>query len=114
LAERLGELALTYMVQTDAMTPGDALTLPHRFSTGPLLVWWSDEPASRWLEVLDPRLNLVSLWTVGLWAVGLQVVDESPRLQPWHVLAPLFCLGVAGVITWASGPFIVGLILGTV
>lgn len=114
LAQRLGELALTYVVQADAMTPGDALTLPHRFRTGPLLFWWSAEPASRWLEVLDPRVNLVSLWTVGLWAIGVQAVDESTRLQPWHVLAPSFCLALAGVITWASGPFIVGLILGTV
>ncbi len=109
---RVGELVLTYLVQADAMTPGHALTLPHRFKTGPLLFWWSDKPASRWLEVVDQRFNLISFWTVGVWAIGLQVVDESSQLQAWHVLAPVFCLGLAGTITWASGPFIVAIILG--
>lgn len=108
----LGELALTYVVKIEALTPGEALTLPHRFKTGPLLFWWSDEPASRWLEVVDPRVNLISCWTVGLWAIGLQAVDDPSRLQAWHVLAPLFCLGLAGTITWASGQFIVAIILG--
>ena len=109
---RVGELVLTYVVQVDAMTPGHVLTMPHRFKTGPLLFWWSDEPASRWLEVVDSRVNLISFWTVGLWAIGLRALDDSSRLQAWHVLTPLLCLGLAGTITWAIGPFIVAIILG--
>jgi hypothetical protein len=112
LIGRAGELAMTYLLRFDTLSPGIAITLPHRFSTGPLLLWLKSDPAPAWLEIADSRINLITLWVAGLWVVGLREVDDARRVALWHVALPLFCIGVAGVVTWASGPLMFSVILG--
>lgn len=112
LVGRIGELAMTYLLELPAVSPGEAIGLPHRFSMGPRLLWWSESSAPSWLELLDARANLVVLWVAVLWAVGLKTVDDAARVEPWHFALPLFCIAVAGVLTWAGGPLVVGAVLG--
>jgi hypothetical protein len=112
LVDRLGELAMTYLLPlAEQVTAGDAVTAPHRFRTGPLLLWWSTEPAPAWLELLEPRANLIVLWAVGLWSIGLHTL-AGRTLEAWHVALPLACALGAGVVTWILGPLIVPAILG--
>jgi len=112
LVGRIGELAMTYLLELHAVSPGEAIGLPHRFSVGPRLLWWSESPAPSWLEVLDARANLIVLWVAILWALGLKAVDDAARVEAWHFGLPVFCIAVAGILTWASGPLIVSAVLG--
>jgi hypothetical protein len=110
--DRLGELAMTYLVPlAGQVTAGDAVLAPHRFRTGPLLLWWSPGPAPAWLELLEPRANLIVLWAVALWSIGLRTL-AGRALETWHVALPLACVLGAGVVTWILGPLIVPAILG--
>ncbi len=112
LVDRLGELAMTYLLPlADQVTAGDAVLVPHRFRTGPLLLWRSPEPAPAWLELLEPRANLIVLWAVALWSMGLRRL-AGRTLETWHVALPLACVLGAGVVTWILGPLIVPAILG--
>jgi hypothetical protein len=111
LVERLGELAITYLLPLAAsVTPGDALRVPHRFVTGPLMAWTHDAPAPTWLEVVDARVNAITLWSVGLWSVGLRTLDGG-RWELWHAALPVWCLLGAGLLTWVTAPLAVAIIL---
>lgn len=113
LVQRIGELAVTYLVSADALpTPGDAVSLPHRFVTGGLLFWPRGEPAPAWLELLNARLNLITIWCVALWAVGLRTVDGG-RPAVWHVVLPLACVAGGGLLTWILGPPVLTVVLGS-
>lgn len=110
---RLGELAITYLVPASSqLTPGDALTLPQRFASGPRLLWRGGDgsPAPQWVELLEPRVNLVLGWSLGLWTLALKRLDGG-GLAPWHVLVPGGCLLLAGLLTWALGPLAVAFLL---
>ncbi len=112
LVARLGELAMTYLLPlAEQMRAGDALLAPHRFRSGPLLLWRSAHPAPAWLELLEPRANLLVLWAVALWTVGLRELDGG-RFSAWHLALPAVCVLGAGVITWILGPVVVAAILG--
>lgn len=111
VVQRVGELAITYVFPIPVDPPaGMAVTLPHRFSTGPSLLWAGDAPA--WVQLLDPRANLVALWTLALWGVGLRTLDGRPRFESWHLLVPALCLVGGGLTTWVLGPLVVTAILG--
>ena len=111
LVQQVGELALTYLAVPAQPTPGQAVNLPSRFVTGPLLLWSREEAAPLWLEIINSRLNLVSLWCVTLWATGLRALDGG-RLRSWHITVPLTGLAMAGVITWVLAPVFVSALLG--
>ena len=102
---------MTYLVaHPDTVTPGYAMTVPHRFATGPVLLWRGAAKAPEWLGVIDARLNLVTLGCAALWSVGLRQLDGR-WWQVWHVLLPLACLLGAGVITWAVAPLVVPMLM---
>lgn len=108
----IGELALTYLLPVGAhATPGDAVSAPHRFVTGPLVLWRRSEVAPAWLELLDPRVNLIALWCVAIWSLGLRQLDGG-KLAAWHVALPLWCLAGAGVLTWILAPLALAALLG--
>jgi len=108
---RIGELAITYLVSSAGHgTPGDAISAPHRFLTGPKLLWRGDGPAPQWLEVLDARANLVSLGCVLLWSIGLRQLDGG-RWAAWHVALPLACLVAGGLASWALAPVVLPIVL---
>ena len=108
---RIGELAITYLVSPAGHgTPGDAIRAPHRFVTGPKLLWRGDGPAPQWLELLDTRANLVTLGCVFLWSIGLRQLDGG-RWAAWHVLLPLACLVVGGFASWALAPMLLPMVL---
>ncbi len=112
LVQQLGELAVTYLAAvTPDPTPGHAVSLPHRFSTGPVLLWRGETPAPAWLEIVDARVNLITLWCVALWTTGFRVL-EGRRFAPWHVAVPLAGLAGAGVLTWILGPLARSALLG--
>jgi len=111
LVQEVGELTLTYLAAPTDPTPGEAVDLANRFVTGPLLFWRGETPAPLWLQILNSRLNLVTLWCVALWAMGLRALDGG-RLQPWHVAVPLTSLGIAGVVTWIGTPLVTAALLG--
>ncbi len=111
LVQEVGELTLTYLAAPTDPTPGEAVDLANRFVTGPLLFWRGETPAPPWLQILNSRLNLVTLWCVALWAMGLRALDGG-RLQPWHVAVPLTSLGIAGVVTWIGTPLVTAALLG--
>jgi hypothetical protein len=111
LIQEVGELALTYLAVPAEPTPGQAVNLPSRFVTGPLLLWGGEGTAPAWMEVVNSRVNLVSLWCVALWAVGLRSLDGG-RLRSWHMALPLACLAIAGVVTWIATPIFVSALLG--
>ena len=109
--ERVGELAMTYLLPAASYaTPGGAITLPHRFVTGPLILWRGADSAPHWLELLDARLNLISLASVALWSVGLHQHDGR-RWELWHVALPAACLAGAGAITWALTPVVMPILM---
>ena len=113
LVQQLGSLLLTCLASVPADPgPGDAISLPHRFHTGPLLAWTGDGAAPHWLELLEARLNLVSLWCVALWAAGLRMLDGG-CLKAWHVAVPVASVAAAGVLTWMGGPMGYSLLLGS-
>ena len=111
LVQEVGELALTYMAAPNDPTPGEAVGLANRFVTGPLLFWRGETPAPLWLQILNSRLNLITLWCVALWVIGLRTLDGG-RLLPWHVVVPLTSLGIAGVVTWVGTPLFTSALLG--
>ncbi len=107
--QRVGELVVTYAAAV-ARTPGAVVELPHRFVSGPLLVW-SGRGAPTWMHVVDARVNLVALWCVVLWSLGLKELVAA-RLGPWRFALPVMAVMIAGVMTWAfSQPFLL-LLLG--
>lgn len=111
LVARLGELLVVWMTPAGAVASlGDVVTLPNRFETGVLLFRRAPEPAPAWLEVVDARVNLVSLWCVALWAAGLRALD-GVRFAPWHALLPAACLVGAGLATWALAPLVLPVIV---
>ncbi len=111
LVDRLGQLAMTYLVPFAAhTTPGYAMTAPRRLSRGPLVLWQRSEPAPAWLKLLDDRANLISAWCIGLWGVGLRQLDGG-RLALWHVALPVGCVVAAGLVTWVVGPLVLAAIL---
>jgi hypothetical protein len=61
--------------------------------------------------VVNARINLVTLWSVGLWAAGLRELDQRPWTL-WHVALPLACLCGAGLVTWWLGPITLAIVLG--
>lgn len=109
--QRIGELAVTYLAAGGVPpTPGEAISLPQRFVTGPLLAWpWSDAPP--WLVSFNQRCNLVTAWSVVIWAIGLKELDGR-RLATWHVTLPTFCLALAALATWWLSPMVTSLLLG--
>ncbi len=112
IVDRAGELAVTYLLPlASQLTAGDAVLAPHGFRTGPLLLWRSASRAPAWLELLEPRANLIVLWTVALWSMGLREL-EGRRLCGWHVGLPLACVLGGAVVTWILGPLVVPAILG--
>ncbi len=111
LLDRLGELLMTYLLTPPVhATPGYAMTVPHRFVTGPMLVWRNADQPPQWLGILEARVNLVSLGCVGLWAVGLHELDGK-RWEPWHLALPLSCLLGAGLVTWALTPLVIPILM---
>ncbi len=113
IVQRVGELALTYLVPGSALpTAGDAVSLPSRFATGAKLLWPRDAPAPVWLEVLDARLNVITLWCAALWVLGLRALDGG-RLAPWHVALPVACLAGGGLLSWILGPPALALVVGS-
>jgi hypothetical protein len=109
--ERAGELAISYLLSPDSQaTPGWAMTIPHRFVTGPALFWRDAGAVPQWLEILDARINLVSLGCVALWSVGLRQLDGK-KWEPWHVFLPLGCLMGAGLATWALTPVVIPVLM---
>jgi hypothetical protein len=112
LIQRVGELAVTYVASAGARPhPGDALGLPQRFTTGPLLFWSGGDPPP-WLLSFNQRFNLVSLWSVVLWSIGLRELDGR-HWRAWHVALPVCCLGLAAFFTWWLGPMVTTLVLGS-
>lgn len=111
LVQQIGELALTYLAVPTEPSPGEAVGLGGRFTTGPVLLWRGEAVAPYWLELIDSRLNLVTLWCVLLWVMGLRVLDGG-RLRSWHIAVPLVSLGIASVITWIMTPLVVTALLG--
>lgn len=111
VVQRVGELAVTYLAAVGGTVPGEAIALPQRFTTGPLLVWRPPEEAARWIVSVNQRINLVSLWSVVIWSAGLRVLDQR-RLAAWHVGLPLVGLGLAALCTWWLSPLAAGLLLG--
>ena len=112
LVHQIGELAVTYLVHLGSHpTPGDAISLPHGFSTGAKLLRSATAPAPQWLEILDSRANLITLWSVVLWSIGLRAVERS-RFGPVHIAIPLAALVCAGTLTWLSAPAAISLVLG--
>lgn len=112
LVLRLGELAVTYAAALGpAPRAGDAVSLPHDFSTGPVLLWPGDTHPPVWLRSLSQRINLLAAWSVALWAIGLRELDGR-RFATWQVLLPASCLAVAAVITWWLSPMSTALLLG--
>lgn len=112
VVERIGELAITYVLPFGAhVTPGDAVSSPHRFVTGPLLFWRRSEPAPGWLELLNQHVNIISLWCVAIWTIGLRELDGR-KLAPWHIVLPAACLIAAGVLTRMLTPLVLGMLLG--
>ncbi len=114
LVHQIGELAVTYLVHLGSHpTLGDAVRLPHGFSTGAKLLRsaTTPAPAPRWLEIFDSRANLITLWSVVLWSIGLRAVEGS-RFRPVHIAIPLAALVCAGTLTWLSGPAAISLVLG--
>lgn len=113
LIARVGELAVTWLVDVSAgAPPGDILLLPHRFRTGPALLW-GGEHLPRWVEVLDGAVNLISFWIIGLWALGLRLLDGGERLAAWHVLLPAVCVGGGAVAVWIMAAPVLAVVLGT-
>jgi hypothetical protein len=111
LVLRLGELAMTWLVDVGGtLPPGEVLRLPHRFASGAVLFWRRGGPPPAALEVLEARVNLFSLWSLGLWAVGLAQL-ESRGVRAWHVCLPAACLAGAGVLTWVAGPIVLAGVL---
>lgn len=111
VVQRVGELAVTYLLDPAAsVTAGDAILSPHRFTTGPALLWLRSGVVPGWVEVLETRLNLVSVWCVGLWSLGLRLLDDR-SWAPWHLTLPVACLVGAGVLTWAVGPMVIQIVL---
>lgn len=111
IVERIGELAITHiLLATSQPLPADVIRAPHRFVTGPLLLWKGPGPAPGWLEMLDARVNLVSLWCLAQWSVGLRALDGKPW-SPWHVALPAGCLAAAGLATWVLAPIVLPLLL---
>lgn len=111
VVDRVGELAVTYLVADSVRTTGDVIKLPDRFLTGPMLFWRGEGSPPGWLVMLESRLSLITLWSVGLWAVGLRELDGAKRLEAWHVLLPLGCLILAGALTWMLTPLAVAVAL---
>ena len=113
LVHQIGELAVTYLVHLGSHpTPGDAIRLPHGFSTGAKLLRSATAPAPQWLEILDSRVNFITLWSVVLWSIGLRAV-EGNRLSTVHIAIPLAALVCGGTLTWLSGPVAISLVLGS-
>lgn len=111
VVQRVGELAITYLIDLGPHpTAGDAILAPLRFATGPALFWARSGTVPAWAEILEPRLNLVSIWCVGLWVVGLRSLDDG-TWAPWHVALPIACLAGAGVLTWALGPMVLQMVV---
>ena len=111
VVQRVGEFAVTYLLDPGAhLTAGDAIMAPHRFATGPALFWARSVTVPEWVELLEPRVNLVSVWCAGLWAQGLHSLDGR-SWAPWHLTLPLVCLAGAGVLTWAFGPLVIQVVL---
>jgi len=111
LVQRVGELAITYVAAIADPVAGDAVTAPHRFVTGPLLLWRGEGPAPGWLELLSRRANLIVLWCLVLWSLGMQQLDGG-RWQLWHAALPAACLAAAGLLTWMLWPIVLPLVLG--
>ncbi len=112
LVQQVGELVMTYGANVGPdPTPGSAIELANRFDTGPMLLWTSEARAPAWIEILDARVNLVSLWCVALWGLGLKVLDGG-RFQVWHIGLPVVSLAVGGIVTWISGPMVLSAVLG--
>jgi len=112
LVEQAGELIMTYLASPHSRpSPGEAINLPHRFVTGPLLFWGDGPSPPAWLEVINARVNVITLWCVVLWTVGLRTLDGG-RCRAWHVCVPLSCLGIAGVVTWITTPWAMSALLG--
>ncbi len=109
LVQRVGELAICYLAAQPGGTAGDAVTLPHRFVTGPLLLWRGGPPPL-WLQRLDARADLILVWSVLLWTLGLRQLDGG-RLRTWHVALPAACAAGAAVVTWVLGPVALGAVL---
>ena len=111
VAQRLGELAVTYLIATPGRpSPGLAVSLPQQFLTGPAVFWLTDE-APAWIQAFSARVNLVTLWSVGVWAVALRELDGR-RLSPWHVALPVACLGGGALVTWTLESPVLSMILG--
>lgn len=112
LVLRLSEAVLVWLVPAGSVaTLGDTVTLPQRFVTGPKLLWRGEGVPPAWLETLDARLNLFSLWCAALWAAGLRFLDGG-RLALWHVILPAAAFLLAGLVTWALGPLVLPVVLG--
>ncbi len=112
LVQRMGELAVTYLAAVgEPVRPGDAVGLPQRFTTGPLLLWRTGDPPP-WLVSLSQRANLISVWSLILWTIGLKTLDGR-RLSAWHVALPPACLGLSAFLTWWLTPMVASLLLGS-
>jgi len=112
LVQQVGELIVTYLAQPGLHPrPGDAVNLPHRFVTGPLIFWRRDASPPAWFEAVNARFNIITLWCVAVWSVGLRTLDGG-KLRIWHVGVPLTCLAVAGVVTWIATPWATSVLLG--
>jgi hypothetical protein len=111
LVDRLGQLVLSLLVSShQVVSAAEAIRLPHRFVTGPLALWHAPSPAPAWLELLNARVNLVSLWCVALWVVGIRELSGG-KWAVWQLALPVVSLAGAGVVTWAVAPWVLAMLL---
>jgi len=111
LVDRFGQLVLCMLVPAhEVASPAEAIRLPHRFVTGPLALWRAPSPAPSWLELLNARVNLISLWCVALWVVGIRELSGG-KWAVWQLTLPVASLAAAGVVTWAVAPWVLSMLL---
>lgn len=116
LIQRLGELAVVWLVGRDGMVAGEVISLPARFNTGLTAVLTAfGRPPGGWMEVGASALSVVGVWTIALWALALRRSDarSAAGAQSWALGAA--CLAYAGGVV-AVGflrPALVPLVLGS-
>ncbi len=78
LLQRLGELAVVWLVPPDGLASGDIVSLPARFNVGAagVLAAMGTLPGG-WAGVAAEAANAVGIWVVGLWGAGLALLARG-------------------------------------
>lgn len=109
LVQRIGEAAVVWLTPAAAVPrAGDVVQLPRLFSTGPALLV-PREAVRAPLDLLDARLNLVTLAVLAVWALGLRRCEGT--FAGWQLAVPVVALLVAGACTWWLGPLALALVV---